>query len=140
MRLACAAAFALLLVAAPALAASDVNPRVSPKQGNPDTVFRVGFTAPYAAGPGRGYSIKLVAGRGGGGCTHEAFQAVDEARAGERIRLAFSPAEPWCRGKGRGTIYLHDYPYCNEGDPCPAFPSSMRPIARFAFRVRSSGS
>jgi hypothetical protein len=131
MRLACAAAFALLLVAPAALAASDVRERVSPRTGSPDTVFRVGFTAPAD----RSYHVELRLGRGTG-CTHSASAFVERARKGRRVRLALPPPDPWCLGRGRGTIYEHSpVVACNPPDPCPAEPSYVRPIARFAFRV-----
>jgi hypothetical protein len=136
-----AAGTALALAAAPALAASDVRERVSPRKGAPDTVFRVGFTAPAKAGIDggwvRGYHVELVSGRGTT-CTHAVSREVTAAEAGERVRLAFPPRDRWCPGRGRGTIYMHESQYC-ETEPCPASPAVTRPIARFAFRVRVRG-
>ncbi|MEA2467102.1 MAG: hypothetical protein QOJ57_1228 [Thermoleophilaceae bacterium] len=116
-----------------------MHPRVSPKRGHPTTVFRIGFTAPAAAGRSgvfeRDYSVQLDV--TGNGCKQAAVQTVPEAKAGERVRLAFRPGKGWCRGKGRGTIYMSEGPICDPGtDPCPASPSSTRVIARFGFRVR----
>jgi hypothetical protein len=130
---------ALLVVAAPAFAATAVNPRVKPKTGHPNTTFRVAFTAPASAGgrTGRDYSVDLtVRGRG---CSQAAAQTVPQAAAGERIRLKFRPVHHWCLGNGRGTIWLTEGPYCDPGQPCPAFPTSTRAIAHFKFRVVPRG-
>jgi hypothetical protein len=128
----------VLLCAAPALAEPAVAPRISPKHGTPKTVFRVGFTAPEAAGHEgvveRSYSVELLV--RGSNCSQAAVETVPEAAAGERVRLAFRPRRRWCRGRGHGTIYQEEGPYCpDHSQPCPLFPSTSKPIAHFAFRV-----
>jgi hypothetical protein len=137
--LACAGA--LLIAAAPAVAASDVNPRVTPKPGHRGTTFRVAFTAPKAAGRQgvveRSYSVELsVSGRG---CSQSSARTVSQAAAGERVKVRFpAPSERWCLGKGRGTISMTEGPNCDRstGDrPCPEFPTSTRDIAHFTFKV-----
>ena len=129
----------LLLCAAPALATTGVAPRISPKVGTPKTLFRVGFTAPEAAGHEgvveRSYRVELVAAHGRN-CTHSVGELVEQAAAGERVRLSIRGRYKWCRGRGHGTIYQQEGPYCQQGQPCPLFPSTMKPIAHFAFRVR----
>jgi hypothetical protein len=130
----------LLLCAAPALATTAVAPRISPKIGTPKTVFRVGFTAPEAAGHEgvveRSYSVELVAAHGRN-CTHSVGEQVDKASAGERVRVSLRGRYKWCQGRGHGTIYQQEGPYCpDHSQPCPLFPSTSKPIARFAFRVR----
>jgi hypothetical protein len=133
-----ALAAALSLCAVPALAGTAVNPRISPKHGKPKTVFRVGFTAPQAAGREgvieRSYSVEFTIRRGG--CASGAAQDVPAAAAGERVRLKFAPERRWCRGRGRGTITQQEGPYCQPGQPCPEFPSTSKPIAHFSFRVK----
>jgi hypothetical protein len=132
----CAAA--ALLLAAPAFAATDVNPRVKPKTGHRGTTFRVAFTAPKAAGhrgvTERWYSVELaVRGRG---CSEASVQTVPEAKAGERVKLRFRPPSGhWCLGKGRGTISESEGPYCQPGEMCPEFPTTTREIAHFSFKV-----
>jgi hypothetical protein len=133
---------ALCLACAPvALAVSGVKPRISPKPGHPNTVFRVGFTAPQSAGrqgaSERSYSVQLsVRGRG---CAQTAERGVSDAvAAGERVHLRFvPPSGRWCLGKGRGTISMTEGPYCDQAkhDPCPLFPTTTREVAHFSFRV-----
>jgi hypothetical protein len=132
------AAAAALLVAAPAFGATAVNPRVKPTTGHRGTTFRVAFTAPKAAGrqgvTERSYSVELtVRARG---CSQSSVQTVPNAKAGQRVKMRFRPPSGhWCLGKGRGTISMSEGPYCQAGQPCPAFPSTTREIAHFSFKV-----
>ena len=131
---------AVWLAAAPALAQPAVKPRISPKPGHPNTVFRVSFTAPRAAGhqgvSERSYSVELsVRGRG---CSQASARTVATAAAGQRVKVRFPPpSRRWCLGKGRGTISMTEGPYCDRSkpDPCPAFPTTTREIAHFKFSV-----
>jgi len=131
---------ALCVTCAPVvLAASGVNPRISPRPGHPHTTFHVSFTAPKAAGHQgvveRSYSVELsVRGRG---CAQSSVQTVPSAAAGERVYLRFRPSHRWCLGKGRGTVSMTEGPYCDrtKPDPCPEFPTTTREIAHVSFRV-----
>jgi hypothetical protein len=135
-------AAALALAATPAAAAAKpVNPRISPHGGHPDTVFRVGFTAPKPTGKHgqitRNYRISLTLDGGGKGCTSFAERFVDTAKAGERVHRRFVPETPWCRGLWIGTVGMEENTPCNKFDkPCPGMPSGGAPIAQFHFRVR----
>jgi hypothetical protein len=138
-----AAATVVLVLAAlssAALAADKVNVRISPRTGGAQTTFRVGFTAPHAAGHQgvmeRSYTVDLMAAKGKS-CQRELAMTVAKAAAGERVRLAFRGRLPWCRGQGRGTVSEETGPYCPPGGgPCPLFPSRIQTIARFSFSVR----
>jgi hypothetical protein len=131
---------ALWLTAAAAFAQPGVNPRIAPGRGHPGTAFRVGFTAPQAAGHQgvfeRDYSVELAVGHGSR-CTAAAGARVSEAAAGERVRVSISGPSPWCRGRGHGTVSMTEGPYCNRANPqpCPEFPTRTREIGRFSFRV-----
>jgi hypothetical protein len=134
------AAAAVLGSSIAALAAGGLGVRVAPHAGAPDTAFRVAFTAPDAAGHQgvfvRSYSVQLTAARGYA-CTRTMAMDVAKAAKGERVRLVFRARPPWCAGRGHGTIFESSGPYCpRKTDPCPAFPSETRTIARFRFSVR----
>jgi hypothetical protein len=121
--------------ATPAVAQPDLKARISPKLGDPATVFRVGFTAPKAAWPGVAYSVALSA--SGSGCKQDVSQDVTKAKAGERVRVRFTPSEPWCRGRGRVLVYMHEWQPCAPPfDMCPGSPEFSRVIARIRFSVR----
>jgi hypothetical protein len=135
-----AVAAAVVMASSAALAAGGLRVRVSPRAGGTDTVFRVAFTAPQAAGHRgafqRSYSVQLEAAQGQD-CTNGVSVEVGEAAKGERVRLAFRGRLPWCVGRGHGSIVESDGPYCPQRtDPCPAFPSQTRVLARFRFSVR----
>ena len=136
----CAMAAAVLAVAVMPSAASakPVNARISPHGGHPDTTFRVGFTAPKAAGRHgdvtRSYSIALELDGGGEGCATDASRFIPKARKGERVHRRFVPEPSWCRGRWIGTVFMDDVVACDHF--CPARPSGGTPIAQFHFRIR----
>jgi hypothetical protein len=142
---AAALATAALAAAAPAtaaLATDALDIRVSPRVGNPSTVFKVAFTVPRPAGHDgvyeRSYSVELAVGEARRNCKRSARAEVGQAEEGERVRLSFRGRRPWCRGDGRGAVYEMTGPYCPPGSerPCPAFPSQRKKIGGFGFRVR----
>ena len=131
------AALALAATPAPA-AAKPVNARISPHGGQPDTVFRVGFSAPKPTGRHgritRTYDISLELDGAGDGCTEFASRFIPKARAGERVHRRFVPNRGWCRGRWIGTVGMEESFPCEVN--CPAMPSGGAPIAEFHFRVR----
>jgi hypothetical protein len=127
-----------LMVTPAAAAAKPVKARISPQAGHPDTVFRVGFTAPKPAGKHgrvtRSYSISLELDGGGENCTSFATRFIERAKAGERVHRRFVPEGEWCRGRWIGTVFMDASVPCDRF--CPAMPSGGTPIARFRYRVR----
>jgi hypothetical protein len=136
------AAAALLALASAALAADALHIRVSPRVGDPSTVFKVAFTVPRPAGHDgvyeRSYGVELAVGEARRNCKRSAHAEIEHAEKGERVRLSFRGHRPWCRGDGRGAVYEMTGPYCPPGSerPCPLFPSERKKIGRFGFRVR----
>jgi hypothetical protein len=134
-----AAVLALAVTPAPAAAAAKpVNARISPHGGHPDTVFRVGFTAPKPSGKHgrvtRSYSISLELDGGGEGCASFARRSVEEASTGERVHRRFVPDGGWCRGRWLGTVFMDASAPCD--DLCPGMPAGGSPIGHFHFRIR----
>jgi hypothetical protein len=134
------AAVAVAALAAVAVAADALQIRVSPRVGNPTSVFKVAFTVPRPAGHDgvyeRSYSVELTVGEGRN-CKSSAHAEVQAAEKGERVRRSFRGRRPWCRGDGRGAVYEMTGPYCppDSERPCPLFPSQRKKIGRFGFRV-----
>ena len=137
-----AATAALALVATPAMAATKpVKARISPHGGHPDTVFRVGFSAPEPAGRDHGVVREYFIGLGfdgdPNGCTSSASRSITKAKEGERVHRRFVPDAAWCRGRWSGTISVDTFIPCDPGDHfCSGMPSDQRTIARFHYAVR----
>ena len=133
---------ALALLAAPALASSgDPRIRVAPHHGGSGTTFIVAFTAPDAAGHQgvveRSYQVGASAPQGRG-CGWTTGSAVNKAAKGQRVRVRLRPAgrSRWCAGLYKGTISFEEGPFCQRGQPCPAFATRIRTVGHFRFRVR----
>jgi hypothetical protein len=124
----------LALAVAPATAwGKPVNARISPHGGQPDTVFRVGFTAPKQ----RSFTITLELDGDGHDCATSASRFVAQAKRGERVHRRFVPESRWCRGRWIGTVYMADSVPCDKtGHPCSGMPGPGLPIGHFRFRVR----
>jgi hypothetical protein len=137
-RVAVAVAAAVLAAAPAAAEAKPVNARISPHGGHPDTVFRVGFTAPKPSGKHgrvtRSYGISLELDGGGEGCATFASRFVSKARTGERVHRRFVPEGEWCRGRWIGTVFMDASVPCDH--LCPAMPAGGSPIGHFHFRIR----
>ena len=126
---------ALMLAATPALAGpKPVNARISPHGGDPETTFRVGFTAPKS----RSYTITLeLDGDGGHDCATSASRSVAHAESGERAHRRFVPQSRWCRGRWIGTVYMTDSAPCDKTvHPCSGMPGPGVFVGRFRFRIR----
>jgi hypothetical protein len=128
-----------MLGATPAPAeAKPVNARISPHSGHPDTVFRVGFTAPKPTAKHgrvtRSYSISLELDGGGDGCTAFASRFIPKAGAGDRVHRRFVPEGEWCQGRWIGTVFMDEAAPCDHF--CPASPSGGTSIAQLRFRIR----
>jgi hypothetical protein len=133
---------ALALLAVPAFAASgDPRIRGAPHHGGPATTFIVAFTAPDAAGHQgvfqRSYQIDASAPQQRS-CAFTTGSAVNRASKGERVRVRLRPGgrSRWCEGLYKGTISFEEGPFCERGQPCPAFATRIRTIGHFHFRVR----
>jgi Ca2+-binding RTX toxin-like protein len=100
------------------------------EQGGRQSIFRMRFVAPAAAGDGE-YRVLLA----GPGCWEGLREAASlgAVTAGQETRLGMRPPEGgWCKGSFAGTLVR--FPACPEGRAC-AVPRPVEPLAVLGFTV-----
>lgn len=122
--------------------ARPVHVRVTPAVGLPGTHFKVSFTAPDRSGHvgvvKREYEVSASA-HNGRGCASRVSVPVPDTAARAGVKVILASRRNWCLGAFHGRVEESQGPWCPAGaKACPEFPSSLRTIGRFTFRVRAA--